>query len=40
MLACKPPQAARFRLRQLREWRAEPAQPMRGPRSGRGRNDV
>jgi hypothetical protein len=28
------------RLRQLREWRAEPAQPMRGPRSGRGRNDV
>ena len=28
------------RLRQLREWRTEPAQPMRGPRSGRGRNDV
>ncbi|MFN9442696.1 MAG: hypothetical protein ACK6DH_10505 [Planctomycetota bacterium] len=28
------------RLRQLRKWRAEPEQPMRGPRSGRGRNDV
>ncbi|MFN9705294.1 MAG: hypothetical protein ACK595_10800, partial [Planctomycetota bacterium] len=32
--------ALRERLRQLREWRTEPAQPMRGPSSGRGRNDV
>jgi hypothetical protein len=28
------------RLRRLREWRAESAPPMRGPQSGRGRDDV
>jgi len=28
------------RLRQLRDQRVESVQPMRGPRSGRGRNDV
>lgn len=32
--------ALRERLRRLREWRAESAPPMRGPQSGRRRDDV